>query len=114
MLIVTPTKGKPGQPSGQPSRGYGPAMQKVCRTADLESGGRYGKQVRRSAVTAQLVGDCFGPVTDPWRGSSDESTVDEAGSTPVSVGCPSSVAQGTGRPGTPTGGVGGRRADRAR
>jgi hypothetical protein len=40
----------------------------VCLTADLEIGREVREQVRRSAVTAQLVGDCLGPVTDPWRG----------------------------------------------
>jgi hypothetical protein len=38
MLIVTPTEGKPGQPSGQPHWGYGPTMQKVYGTSEFGIG----------------------------------------------------------------------------
>jgi hypothetical protein len=50
MLIVTPTEGGPGQPSGQPSRGYIPTRTEVCSTSNLEIGWAYAKQI-------EIVGD---------------------------------------------------------
>jgi hypothetical protein len=55
MLIVTTTKGEPGQPRGQPGRGYVPMMQKVCRAGDLEIGWGYAKQGEIVVMTARVV-----------------------------------------------------------
>ena len=69
ILIVTPTKGKPGQLRGQPSRSTYRRCKEVCLTGDREIGrGGTGNRSAGSAVTAQLVRDGFGRVTDPWRG----------------------------------------------
>src|SRR5215218_10813195 len=46
MLIVTTPEGKPGQPSGQPSRGTYRRCKEVCGTSDLEIERGYAKEVR--------------------------------------------------------------------
>ena len=55
MLIVTPTEGEPGQPSGQPLWGYGPTMQKVYRSRVRKKLVGYVKRVVTVKVTADKV-----------------------------------------------------------
>jgi hypothetical protein len=60
MLIVTPTKGKPGQPCGQASRGTYRRCREVCGTSDLGIGWGYVRQLEIVVMTARVIGWCLG------------------------------------------------------